>query len=292
MPWLQLRINVTPEQAPAVESAALAAGAQAVTLEDNADQPIFEPALGETPLWSDTRITALFEADISTDETWQKVQNHYGEELPHHHWHVLEDKDWEREWIKNYHPIQCGPHFWICPSWLSPPDPNAINLLLDPGLAFGTGTHPTTFMCLEWLAQQNVKNLELIDYGCGSGILGIAGLLMGANSAVGVDIDPQALLATQENAVRNGLAKEAFPVFMPQRAPKEPVDMVLANILAGPLVELAPALIALVKSGGKICLSGVLGTQRTSIISAYEHAIEFTEVREKDEWICLAGIKK
>lgn len=292
MPWLQLRINITPEQAPALENASLAAGAHAVTLEDNADQPIFEPELGETPLWSDTRITALFDADIDTEATWQKVQKHCKLDLPHHHWHVLEDKDWEREWIKNYHPIQCGPKFWICPSWITPPDPEAINLLLDPGLAFGTGTHPTTFMCLEWLAQQDVKNLELIDYGCGSGILGIAGLLMGANSAVGVDIDPQALLATQDNAIRNGLEKTVFPVFMPQRAPKEPVNMVLANILAGPLVDLAPILIDLILPGGKICLSGVLATQRDSIIKAYEHAIEFTDVNQKEEWICLAGIKK
>jgi len=212
MPWLQLRINTSREEAPKVEFALSRLDAQAITLEDNADQPIFEPALGETPLWQETRVVALFEASVDTKELIQNLEQALGPLADNHQWHVLEDKDWEREWMEHYHPIQCAPTLWICPSWREPPDPTAVNIKLDPGLAFGTGTHPTTFMCLQWLATQDLKGKEVIDYGCGSGILGIASLLLGAKSCVGVDIDPQALLATQENLQRNGLDKASFPV--------------------------------------------------------------------------------
>lgn len=285
MPWLELRINSSREEAPALEDALLAAGALSVTLQDNADQPIFEPALGETPLWQDTRVTGLFEADVDTRRVARRLQ------LQQPHWHLVEDKDWEREWMQHYHPIQCGPRLWICPSWLAPPDPQAVNLLLDPGLAFGTGTHPTTFMCLQWLDEQNLTGQTVIDYGCGSGILGIASLLLGAKRALGVDIDPQALLATQDNAGRNGLAAERFPVYYPSQAPAEPADVVLANILAGPLVELAPALNDLLVAGGRLCLSGILASQAQAVQRAYGAFIEFDPVRNKDEWVCLTGRK-
>lgn len=285
MPWLELRINSSREEAPALEDALLAAGALSVTLQDNADQPIFEPALGETPLWQDTRVTGLFEADVDTRRVARRLQ------LQQPHWHLVEDKDWEREWMQHYHPIQCGPRLWICPSWLAPPDPQAVNLLLDPGLAFGTGTHPTTFMCLQWLDEQNLTGQTVIDYGCGSGILGIASLLLGAKRALGVDIDPQALLATQDNAGRNGLAAERFPVYYPSQAPAEPADVVLANILAGPLVELTPALNDLLVAGGRLCLSGILASQAQAVQRVYGAVIEFDPVRNKDEWVCLTGRK-
>lgn len=285
MPWLELRIDSSRENAPALEESLLAAGALSVTLQDNADQPIFEPALGETPLWQATRVTGLFEADVDTTKIERRLR------LAHPHWHVVEDKDWEREWMQHYQPIQCGVRLWICPSWLAPPDPQAVNLLLDPGLAFGTGTHPTTFLCLSWLAEQSLQDLSVIDYGCGSGILGIASLLLGARQAVGVDIDPQALLATRDNATRNGLAPEKFPVFYPNKAPAQPVDLLLANILAGPLVELAPTLLALLKPGGQICLSGVLAGQADAVQQAYGAAIDFAPIRQKDEWVCMTGVR-
>lgn len=283
MPWLELRIDSNREDAPALEDALLAAGALSVTLQDNADQPIFEPALGETPLWQETRVTGLFEADVDT----RRIERRLRLERPH--WHVVEDKDWEREWMQHYHPIKCGDNLWICPSWLTPPDPSAVNLLLDPGLAFGTGTHPTTFLCLAWLSQQQLQGKSVVDYGCGSGILGIATLLLGAEKAVGVDIDPQALLASRDNAERNGIAGERFPVYFPNNAPKEPADVVLANILAGPLVELAPTLIGLLKPGGLICLSGVLATQAETVQKAYRNVIEFDPIQQKEEWVCMNG---
>ncbi len=285
MPWLELRIDSSREDAPALEDSLLTAGALSVTLQDNADQPIFEPALGETPLWQATRVTGLFEADVDTAKIERRLR------LTQPHWHVVEDKDWEREWMQHYHPIQCGERLWICPSWLAPPDPSAVNLLLDPGLAFGTGTHPTTFLCLSWLADQNLEGLSVMDYGCGSGILGIASLLLGARQAAGVDIDPQALLATQDNAARNGLPPEKFPVFYPKQAPTGAVDLLLANILAGPLVELAPTLLDLLKPGGSICLSGVLASQAEAVQKAYCSAIDFAPIRQKDEWVCMTGIR-
>lgn len=289
MPWLELRIDSNRNGAPAIEDALIACGALSVTLQDNADQPIFEPALGETPLWQDTRVVGLFEADADTQDITRRLQ------LPAdiaHAWHVLEDKDWEREWMSRYQPIQCGANLWICPSWIAPPDPTATNILLDPGLAFGTGTHPTTFLCLQWLSEQEVQGRKVVDYGCGSGILGIAALLLGAQCVTGVDIDPQALLATQDNAERNGIAKHRLPVYFPNRAPTDASDVVLANILAGPLVELSMTLGPLLKPGGLLCLSGILHTQAQSVMEAYAPFIDFDPVRQKEEWVCLSGQKK
>lgn len=292
MPWLQLRVNTDREHAEGVEDALLAAGAVSVTLQDNADQPILEPALGETPLWNNTLVTGLFDAEVDTRLATAAAENSLGNSLPNHRWDQLEDKDWEREWMEHYHPIHCGGELWICPSWLEPPEPNAVNLQLDPGLAFGTGTHPTTFLCLQWLSEQNLSDQTLIDYGCGSGILGIAGLLLGAKSAVGTDIDPQALIASQDNAERNHIAPERFPVFMPNRCSAEAADIMLANILAGPLAELAPTLNALTKPGGKLCLSGILATQADVVMAAYSDWFEFDPVRTKEEWVCLTATKR
>jgi len=296
VPWLQLRVDSSRSLAPIVEQSLLASGCLAVTLEDNADQPIFEPELGETPLWQETRVTGLFEADIDTTQCLEHICQHFSEHsgsaFPEANWHALEDKDWEREWIQHYHPIQCGERLWICPSWTPPPDPNAVNLKLDPGLAFGTGTHPTTFLCLEWLSEQSLTRKQLMDYGCGSGILGIAGLLLGAKQVIGTDIDPQALVATRDNLERNGLTAEQFPVFFPNACPPMKVDVLMANILAGPLVELAPTLHSHLQPGGKLCLSGVLATQQAAIEDAYKGWLRIDEVRHKDAWICLIGTAK
>jgi ribosomal protein L11 methyltransferase len=291
MPWLQLNIITSRDQASRLENALLASGAASVTLQDNADQPILEPALGETPLWDNVKITGLYEADIDTAATTIKAQKNFGKALPEHAWELLEDKDWEREWMKNYHAIRCGEKLWICPSWQQPPEPDKVNLMLDPGLAFGTGTHPTTFMCLQWIDKQDFSGLRIMDYGCGSGILGIATLLLGAEQVIGVDIDHQALLATRENARRNQLAEDAMPVFLPARTPQQPVDVMLANILAGPLAELAPTLSGLTKTGGKLCLSGILAIQAETVMKAYEDWFDFDPITTQDEWVCLTATK-
>lgn len=291
MPWLQLNIITPRKLVERLEDALLESGAVSVTLQDNADQPIFEPGLGETPLWDTVRMTGLYDAEINTAEATIIAARSFGGELPEHAWELLEDKDWEREWMSNYHAIRCGERLWICPSWQQPPEPDKVNLMLDPGLAFGTGTHPTTFMCMQWIDQQDFTDLEIVDYGCGSGILGIATLLMGAKKVIGVDIDPQALLATTENAKRNHLPADAMPVYLPPRCPKVQADIMLANILAGPLAELAPTLSGLTKLGGKICLSGILAMQAESVKAAYSPWFDFDPTAHQEEWVRLTATK-
>lgn len=291
MPWLQLKIVTPRKYAASLEDSLLASGAAAVTLEDNADQPILEPGLGETPLWDNVKMTGLFDANIDTKHITELTERRFGNPLPEHRWEQLEDKDWEREWMSNYQAIECGDRLWICPSWQKPPAPEKVNLMLDPGLAFGTGTHPTTFMCMQWINDQDFNNLDIVDYGCGSGILGIATLLLGAKRVIGIDIDPQALLATQENAKRNGLAADAMPVFLPSDCPSTQADVMLANILAGPLAELAPKLNELTKKGGKLCLSGILQHQADAVMDAYRQWFDFEPIRTQDEWVCLTAIK-
>ncbi|WP_415893658.1 50S ribosomal protein L11 methyltransferase [Neptuniibacter sp. PT8_73] len=296
MPWLQIKIQTNPDQSEPYEDLLLSAGCAAVTFEDTEDQPIFEPDLGTTPLWSNTTITGLFSAEHNLDETLQFI--HQGHEqlfpgmpCPTIKAEILEDKDWEREWMDNYHPMQFGERLWVCPSWREPPQAEAVNLMLDPGLAFGTGTHPTTALCLEWLDQNITDTSFLIDYGCGSGILGIAGLLLGAKRAIGVDIDPQALQATKDNLARNQLQDDSLHVYMPENTPSEKAEVLIANILAGPLVQLAPTLEALVSPGGKLCLSGLLTPQATEIIDTYSEWFDLDPIAEKEGWIRVTGTK-
>lgn len=292
MPWLQLKLTTDRNSAEALEDLLLASGAVSVTLEDNADQPILEPALGETPLWDQVRLTGLYDADIDTRAISERLASAWNRPLPEHRWEQLEDKDWEREWMSHYQAIRCGERLWICPSWQEPPEPDKVNLMLDPGLAFGTGTHPTTFLCLQWLDQQPIEGLDLVDFGCGSGILGIAALLLGAHRVTGVDIDPQALTATRDNAARNALAEDAMPVYLPAHCPEVTADVMLANILAGPLVELAPKLQLMTRPGGKICLSGILANQAEAVMAAYRPWFDFDPVAEHDGWVRLTGRKE
>lgn len=291
MPWLQLKLTTDRNSAEGLEDLLLASGAVSVTLEDNADQPILEPALGETPLWDQVRLTGLYDADIDTRAVSERLASAWNQPLPEHRWEQLEDKDWEREWMSHYQAIRCGERLWICPSWHEPPEPDKVNLMLDPGLAFGTGTHPTTFLCLQWLDQQQLDGLDLVDFGCGSGILGIAALLLGADRVTGVDIDPQALTATRDNAARNALPENAMPVYLPGQCPEVTADIMLANILAGPLVELAPQLQRMTRVEGKICLSGILANQAEAVMAAYRPWFDFDPVAEQDGWVRLTGTK-
>lgn len=194
--------------------------------------------------------------------------------------------------MDNFQPMRFGRRLWIVPSWHEAPEPDAVNLLLDPGLAFGTGTHPTTALCLEWLDGQEMAGCRVLDFGCGSGILGIAALLLGAESALGTDIDPQALEASRDNAGRNGLPAEAFPVYLPADLPQQAVDVVVANILAGPLVQLAPTITALVKPGGRLALSGILAEQAEEVRAAYQGAFDLDPTAEKDGWVRISGVRR
>ena len=291
MPWLQIRLAITPDQASELEDQLLELGAVSVTFMDAEDQPIFEPDLGTTPLWTHTHLLALFEDGTDGQAVLAHLRLLRDGELPQVHVERIEDQDWERSWMDNFQPMRFGRRLWIVPSWHDAPQPDAVNLLLDPGLAFGTGTHPTTALCLEWLDGQLLAGCRVLDFGCGSGILGIAALLLGAESALGTDIDPQALEASRDNAGRNGLPAEAFPVYLPEQLPQQPVDVVVANILAGPLVQLAPTITALVKPGGRLALSGVLAEQAGEVRAAYAEAFLLDPIAEKDGWVRISGVR-
>lgn len=292
MSWLQLRLAITPEQAPTLEDQLLELGAVSVTFMDAEDQPIFEPDLGTTPLWSNTHLLALFEADTDPEALLQHLHLLWQAELPPHELEKIEDQDWERSWMDNFHPMRFGERLWIVPSWHAAPEPDAVNLLLDPGLAFGTGTHPTTSLCLQWLDAQQLQGKTLIDFGCGSGILAIAGLLLGAEHAVGTDIDIQALEASRDNAQRNQVADDRFDLYLPEQMPDTPADVLVANILAGPLVSLAPRLASLVKPGGLLALSGILAEQTDEILQAYRDDFELDPVANQEGWIRVSGRRR
>ena len=297
MPWLQIKLEINPDSAERYEDILLEAGCAAVTYQDSEDQPIFEPDLGTTPLWQRTTISGLFDTDYDMAATEAFIREAHStifknSDFPTFSAEILEDKDWEREWMKNYHPMQFGQRLWICPSWREAPDPNAVNLMLDPGLAFGTGTHPTTALCLEWLDAQTLEGKKVTDYGCGSGILGIAALLLGADHVIAVDIDIQAIQATRDNLGRNKLSDDRLDAYLPESAPRAATDVLVANILAGPLVELAPTLAERVKPGGLLALSGLLIHQADEIIQAYSPWFDLDPVAEREEWIRVTGVKR
>jgi len=292
--WQELRFSTTPDQLEHLESWLFEQGALAVTLEDNADEPLLEPGPGETPLWQNIKLVALFEVGInlspilaSVPQQWVTASADAADFVP--------DQDWERAWMENFEPLKMGKRLWICPSWCEPPDPHAVNINLDPGLAFGTGTHPTTAMCLGELDATIQPGVNLIDYGCGSGILAIAGLKLGATKAFAVDNDPQAVTATWDNAQRNAITQDQLDVFLVSQADTQgrlqPADLVIANILAGPLEALAPTLIDLMNPGGRLILAGLLSEQAAALIEAYKPWVALSAVQELEGWTLLAGPK-
>ncbi len=291
MPWIQIKIDVHAEQAGQFEDWLLEAGAEVVTLEDGADQPLFEPPPGTTPLWDQTRVVGLFDASADSDAILAWLAECAEPEALVARAELLEDKDWEREWMKNFHPIQCGQRLWICPSWREPPDPTAVNLKLDPGLAFGTGTHPTTKLCLQWLDQQALNDTLVVDYGCGSGILAIAALLLGARQALAVDNDPQALTATRDNAQRNDVQDQVVTL-LPDQVPDTQADVMVANILAQPLIQLAPRLAALTRPGGLLALSGILREQAEGVAERYREWFDIDAIEVQEDWVRITGIRQ
>jgi ribosomal protein L11 methyltransferase len=287
MAWIQFIFDSNPDAAEHLSDKLSECGASAITFEDNADQPLFEPAIGTTPLWSATRVIALFSADIDINNTIALLSTLIApSEVPKYKVEAVEDKDWEREWMDNFHPICFGEQLWICPSWHIPPQADAVNIMLDPGLAFGTGTHPTTALCLNWLDQANVKDKYVIDYGCGSGILAIAAALLGAKKVIGVDTDPQALEATQANAERNGVKIDTY---FPDECPLDQADLLIANILAGPLQSLVELFSNLTKPHAEIVLSGILEEQAQDVSSTYQTWFAMQAPTQREEWIRLNG---
>lgn len=338
MSWLELKLRTSSSETEALEDLLLEAGAVSVTLTDAEDQPLFEPPPGETPLWQNIVLTALFPEDYTSEAAITALLGDIAHAwaprvLPQLQHSILADKDWVRAWLEDFRPMRFGEHLWVCPSWWqqgsiaeSPADhqpwqpdatqtaywtarnqtlldemkaPGNTILLLDPGLAFGTGTHPTTALCLQWLDAQPLSGLTLVDYGCGSGILGIASLLLGASKVYGIDNDPQALTATADNCNKNHLDSKRFPIFLPQDFMQQlasgqvkPVDGMMANILAGTLIQLSELLAMQVKSGGWILLSGILQEQANEVIVAFRSWFTRFEIADQGDWVRITAIRK
>ena len=290
MPWIQIRINATAKTADKVSNMLLGRGAQAVTFMDAQDVPVYEPLPGETPLWGETEVMGLFDAETDPAPTIAFFQQIFGEDVGYKV-EQLEDKDWVREWMDHFHPMQFGERLWICPSWRDVPNPDAVNVMLDPGLAFGTGTHPTTALCLQWLDGLDLAGKTVVDFGCSSGILGIAALKLGAARVIGIDIDPQAIQASHDNAERNGVAGQ-IELYLPADQPQDvEADVVVANILAGPLRELAPLIAGHGKAGSLMALSGVLESQAPELETIYGQWFDMDQTAVKEEWCRLSGRK-
>lgn len=291
--WQQIVCRTNQNHQKDVSEIMEAAGAVSITYQDAGDQPVLEPLPGETPLWDDIIITGLFDEDSSANipNTLFLLKDTPNLNIKELKTEIIEDQDWERAWMNDFHPMKFGNNLWIYPSWSEIPDDDSVKLLLDPGLAFGTGTHPTTALCLEWLDNNPPCNQTVIDYGCGSGILAIAAAKLGATSIAATDIDEQALLATRDNMQRNHVADGIITTCFPDQLNQTPVDLVIANILSGPLVELSETLLDLIKPSGHIVLSGILHNQADNILAAYSHSLENIQVQQQDDWIRISGQK-
>ncbi|BBN82692.1 ribosomal protein L11 methyltransferase [Pseudoalteromonas sp. A25] len=290
MAWIQIRIHANKETADKLSDLLLDVGCPSVTFVDGSNNPVYEPKPGEVIYWPDTTVIGLFDAAHDMDVVVAYLQANSEQTLTYKI-EQLEDKDWEREWMDNFHPIKFGERLWICPSWRDIPEPDAVNVLLDPGLAFGTGTHATTALCLQWLESQDLSGKTVVDFGCGSGILGIAAIKLGAERVIGIDIDPQALAASIDNAERNGVADQ-LEVYLPENQPEFSADIVVANILAQPLRELHDIILGFLKPHGKIAMSGILEEQAQSVADVYAPFISLDEIEKEGEWTRVSGIKK
>lgn len=291
MPWIQIRYTTDKESAELIADHMTGTGAAAVTFLDAQDTPIYEPKPGEFLLWEATIVTGLYDAETNADAVITQLKRANAGQKGTYKVEQLEDKDWVREWMDSFHPMQFGERLWICPSWRDVADENAVNVMLDPGVAFGTGTHSTTRLCLQWLDEQIKGGEQIVDFGCGSGILAIAALKLGAEKAIGIDIDQQALDASQANAERNQVL-DKLEVFLPDQQPELQTEIVVANILAGPLKELAPIINAYVQPGGKLALSGILATQADSICEVYSQWFYLDPVAIDEDWCRVSGVKR
>lgn len=308
MAWQQLHLQCQKPHALGAEALLFEAGAVSVLLEDAGDEPLFEPLPGESPLWQEIVVTAIFDTNSDESSTlinldFESLANHIASQVnASRFWlSLLDDKDWTREWMSYYHPIQCSDNLWVIPQWITPPDKHATNVILDPGLAFGTGYHATTRLCLEWLSHQNLQGKTVIDYGCGSGVLGIAALLLGAKQVFAVDIDPQAILATQQNAKHNGII-DNIQAMLPNeflaywQDTKLQADIITANILAKPLIELTPFFAKIIKPHGSIVLAGLIESQISDVTHAYNPYFKMSpsyhfDNNEDRHWHRLSGIR-
>jgi len=289
MPWLQLTFNTTQQECPIYSDILSELGALSVTLEDAGNQPIYEPLPGETPHWPDTRVIGLFDANTNLENVVKLIKEQI-KPINIAHWQItkLEDREWTKEWTKDFHPISITEGLWVCPSWCEAPEPDATNIYMDPGLAFGSGTHATTFLCMSALAMRNLSNLNIIDYGCGSGILAITAAKLGARQIWAIDNDPQALIATQDNA-KNNSVEDIIHIGLAETFKGLRADIIIANILAQPLVDLAERFLEMLNPRGEIVLSGILPDQIDLITNTYAQWFNIKPATIKDNWARIEG---
>jgi len=291
MTWLELSVRVARQHAALVETLLQNEPVLALTMTDDADDPVLEPGVGETPLWPSVCVTALFDGGTPVEPLTRILSLVPGVDWPHQvSFRRFENQQWERVWMDRFKPMQFGRRLWIVPGESEAPAQAKHVLKLDPGLAFGTGTHPTTRLCLEWIDGHDFSGETVVDYGCGSGVLGIAAAIKGAARVICVDNDPQALTATRDNAQRNGV-QDDIECLAPEQFSPQTADVVLANILAGPLIELAPRLCATLASGGSLALSGILEGQAQEVAAAYAGSVPDLTKRVEDGWVLLTGTR-
>lgn len=291
MSWKQIAFELPAARAGLAEALLEAEGVLSVTyLDPGSGRPVLEPAPGATELWPQLRVQALLPAEADAERLRGRLTEGLGGAPAAWTVEALADRAWERAWMDDYRPMSFGGGLWVVPTGMAAPQPDAVNLRLDPGLAFGTGTHATTALCLEALAATPPRGETVIDYGCGSGVLAVAALLLGARAAVAVDHDPQALRATRENAERNGVAGRLRVLDAGAALP--PADLVVANILAGVLVELAPRLVAALRPGARLALSGVLAEQAATVASAYTGSCRLQPLVLREGWVRLDGVRR
>jgi ribosomal protein L11 methyltransferase len=299
--FVELSFELGPLDPEAAEAACFTCGATSVTFVDSRDDPILEPLPGEFRLWPATRMQALFlsgEADapgsggglLATEPARlvHLLSEALGIPAPLIHARVVEDRAWEREWLKDFHAMRFGERLWICPNHEQVADPDAVVVKMDPGLAFGTGTHPTTALCLEWLDRRPMAGARVIDYGCGSGILAVASVKLGAAEAHCFDIDPQALIATRDNAESNGVSERVLLHSSTESLPGG-VDVLLSNILSGPLCDLAPRFASLVRPGGDLVLAGLMESEVSDVTRANNACFDIGPFGQREGWVGLSG---
>ena len=289
--FIELSFELRDLDVAVAENACFECGAASVTFSDMRDDPVLEPAPGEFRLWPATRLQALFGGD--TDETHALAALAAALGIPRDRITLrpIEDRVWEREWLKDFHAMRFGQKLWVVPHHETVTDTGAVVVKLDPGLAFGTGTHPTTALCLEWMDGNLQPGSSVIDYGCGSGILAIAAAKLGARHASCFDIDPQALIATRDNATANEVGARVQVYEAPEDLPR-PVDVLVANILSGPLCELAPSFAALVRPGGALVLAGLMEHQTAEVAQAHSAWFDMRPFGKRDDWVGLSGRRR
>lgn len=290
--WTQIKVRTTSEHADIIAEVLEQLGALAVSYTDAEDTPILEAGVAERRLWPNTEVTGLLEQGADAEPILDKLKALFGDHIPMAEV-KLQDKNWIRAWMDQFRPIKFGSRLWICPSWLEVDEKDSVVIKLDPGMAFGTGTHPTTALCLEYLDSLDLTGMQVLDYGCGSGILAISALKLGAKNALGIDIEEQAIIASKENANRNGVA-DRLELFMdPEKMKALPLSPVtVANILAGPLSMLEPGIAALTAQGGLLALSGILVEQADEVMKTYEKDFIMNPIRELNGWALLTGTRR